>query len=162
MTITMETMSPKLAGGLWQMLALRDDGTAGTCWAWMEAAERVCGRPEDARTPHLCARHAKVALARAQRDLERRAVQTMSPERRAMIEERLGRNAGALADVVRKLDRLTGIPAGPLDHGILNTPIRGRMITDAQLDKYRALTERRDDLESRIALDTARLRTGRG
>ena len=65
MTITVETMSPKLAGGLWQMLALRDDGTAGTCWAW-------------------------------------------------------------------------------------------------KLDKYRALTERRDDLESRIALDTARLRTGRG
>ena len=30
---------------LWHELALRSDYPEGTCWAWLEAAERVCGRP---------------------------------------------------------------------------------------------------------------------
>ena len=159
---TVETMSPKLAATLWRMLALRDDYPAGICAAWMDGPERTCERPEDPATPRLCARHAKVALARAQRELARAAVQTMSPERRAMISDRLAANTASLADTVAQLDKLTAGPAGPLDHGILNTPLRGRGITDAQLDRYRALSARRDDLESRVALDTARLRTGRG
>ena len=153
--VTVETMSPKLAATLWRMLALRDDYPAGICAAWMDGPERTCERPEDPATPRLCARHAKVALARA-------AVQTMSVERRAMISDRLAANTASLADVARQLDKLTAGPTGPLDHGILNTPLRGRGITDAQLDRYRALSARRDDLESRVALDTARLRTGRG
>ncbi len=161
--VTVDTMSDKLAAALWQMLSLRDDYRAGTCWAWMDGPEKVCGRPEDVRVAHLCARHAKVALQRAQRELARAAVQTMSPERRAMISDRLAANTASLADVVARLDKLTGTgPASPLDHGILNTPLRGRGITGAQLDRFRALSARHDDLESRVALDTARLRTGRG
>ena len=159
---TVETMSDKLAASLWRVLALRDDYPTGACAAWMEGPGKVCGRPDSDHTPRLCARHAKVALARAQRELARATAQTMSPERRAMISDRLAANTASLADVVARLDKLTAGPTGPLDHGILNTPLRGRIMTAAQLDKFRALSARRDDLESRVALDTARLRTGKG
>ena len=143
--VTVDTMSDKLAASLWRVLALRDDYPTGACVAWMEGPEKVCGRPDSARTPRLCARHAKVALARAQRELARATAQTMSPDRRAMISDRLAANTASLADVVAQLDKLT---AGP--------------ITAARLDKFRALSARRDDLESRVSLDTARLHTGKG
>lgn len=40
-------------------VALRDDFADGVCPAWMEAAERVCGRPPS--VGYLCSRHHKVA-----------------------------------------------------------------------------------------------------
>ena len=48
---------------LWHELALRSDYPEGTCWAWVESSERVCGRPEGDEQ-HLCPRHAQVAARR--------------------------------------------------------------------------------------------------
>lgn len=41
------------------MVVLRTDRPTGQCAAWMEAADRVCGK--DATAPWLCSRHVKVA-----------------------------------------------------------------------------------------------------
>lgn len=62
--------------GLYLTLAISDHYPAGTCWAWMDAAEKVCGRPESADEPHLCTRHIRVAIRkrdkREQEDEEKR------------------------------------------------------------------------------------------
>ena len=38
---------------LWTALALSDHYPTGTCWAWMDPADRVCLAGEDPTTPHL-------------------------------------------------------------------------------------------------------------
>lgn len=44
-------------------VCLRLDGDPVVCQAWMESAERRCGKPAD--SPWLCGRHLKVAQRRA-------------------------------------------------------------------------------------------------
>ena len=52
-------------GYLHRFVAVSDHYPAGTCWAWMDTAERVCGKPEGNQAAHLCNRHADVALRKA-------------------------------------------------------------------------------------------------
>ena len=51
---------------LFRFVALREDYPAGTCWAWMDSAERVCGKPEGDKAAHLCNRHAAVAARKGE------------------------------------------------------------------------------------------------
>lgn len=44
------------------MVVLRMDRPTGVCAAWLEAAERICGK--EASAPWLCAFHVKVAERR--------------------------------------------------------------------------------------------------
>lgn len=48
-------------------VALRLDRPTDKCAAWMEAADRVCGK--DATAPWLCSRHVKVAEKRWAKEL---------------------------------------------------------------------------------------------
>lgn len=49
------------------MVGLRMDRPTDQCAAWMDAADRVCGK--DATAPWLCSRHVKVAEKRWAKEL---------------------------------------------------------------------------------------------
>lgn len=81
---------------LYRILALREDYPPGTCWAWMDGPEKVCGRPEG-DDPHLCTRHAGIARRRAHAAVAKEA------------ESKTRRDIASLAALPRrraKLDRI--------------------------------------------------------
>lgn len=45
---------------------------AATCVAWMDSADRVCGKPATANDTHLCARHSTAARKRLAAAIEHR------------------------------------------------------------------------------------------
>lgn len=141
---------------LWRMLSLREDYPEGECWAWMDSAERRCAKPAD--DSHLCARHTKVAQAKLDR-LKAKAAPKVNPERRAMLESRIASYSERLESVTARLDALmnAGRPE-QFDHGMINLPLKGRMMTDAQLDRWRELTDRKARYEDVILRARADLR----
>ncbi len=84
--------------GIYKFLAVSDHYPSGTCWAWLERAERVCGRPEG-DDENLCPRHGSVARKRAQAHAAKVAART------ARIE------AWALAALPQRRERLARIEA---------------------------------------------------
>ncbi len=83
---------------LWTYVALRDDYPAGTCWAWMDGAQRVCGQPE-VTGEHLCPQHVRMAIRRR----DHAAAQTAA---------RLARiNATALLRLPARRERLAHVDA---------------------------------------------------
>lgn len=144
------------APALWRMLSLRDDYPAGQCWAWMDSADRRCAKPAD--DSHLCARHTKVAQAKLDR-LKAKAAPKVNPERRAMLESRIASYSERLESVTARLDALmnAGRPE-QFDHGMVNLPLKGRMMTDANLDRWRELAARKAHYEDVILRARAELR----
>ena len=144
------------APALWRMLALRNDYPDGQCWAWMKSADRRCAKPAD--DSHLCARHTKVAQAELDR-LKAKAAPKVNPERRAMLESRIASYSERLESVTDRLDALmnAGRPE-QFDHGMVNLPLKGRMMTDANLDRWRELTDRKAHYEDVILRARAELR----
>ena len=144
------------AAHLWRMLSLRDDYPAGECWAWMDQAERRCAKPAD--DSHLCARHTKVAQAKLDR-LKAKAAPKVNPERRAMLESRIASYSERLESVTARLDALMNARRPEqFDHGMVNLPLKGRMMTDAQLDRWRELFDRKARYEDVILRARAELR----
>lgn len=131
---------------LWRHLALRDDYPAGTCWAWMDAAERVCGAAEAPATPHLCGKHATVArrraIARAEREAARRAAYDAETER---LRPKAEAQMAALRLRLAQLDRPVRA-----DAAVVNVPLSRRMPTDEQIAEIVALDARLRRLEARF------------
>lgn len=88
--------------GLYQILAVSDHCPEGTCWAWMDSAERVCGKPE--AVEHLCQRHELVALARIEKRRQKLAEQAERRRERAV--RNLGANRAKLANLLTDLERI--------------------------------------------------------
>ena len=99
-------------GYLHRFVAVSDHYPAGTCWAWMDTAERVCGKPEGDQATHLCNRHAAVALRKAHAEVAReraRAAQEVLAERAADQSSVESRISVAHADAASEhIDPLTG------------------------------------------------------
>lgn len=119
----------------------------GTCNAWMDSAERRCGKP--ATHPYLCDRHAKVALARAKKAAEKRLLEARKhAEWRAANEPKWRAELTKITAEITRLDP----PTGPLDHGILNTPLRTRVPSDAKISRLADLWARRKRLENLLGV----------
>ena len=85
-----------------------------------------------------------------------------SAERRAMLEARIATYTAKLEATTAKLNALmnAGRPE-QFDHGMVNLPLKGRIMTDSQLDRWRELSTRVDRYQSTIALAEASLRRRR-
>jgi malonyl CoA-acyl carrier protein transacylase len=119
----------------------------GTCNAWMDSADRRCGKP--ATHPYLCDRHAKVALARAKKAAEKRLLEARRhAEWRAVNEPKWRAELTKITAEITRLDP----PTGPLDHGILNTPLRTRVPSDAKISRLADLWARRKRLENLLGV----------
>lgn len=88
---------------LYTLLAVGDHYPAGTCWAWMDSAERVCGRTEGAE-PHLCPRHVEVARRKLAREVEKAKAQRVRREASAVrrLPEFRQRLAAVDAEIARR------------------------------------------------------------
>ena len=144
------------AANLYRLVSLRDDYPEGECWAWMDSAERRCAKPADGG--HLCPRHIKTAQAKLDR-LRAKQAPKVNPERRAMLESRIAFYTQKLEAATAKLDALVnaGRPEQS-DRGMVNLPLKGRIMTDAQLDRWRELTEREAHCRDVITRARAELR----
>lgn len=119
-------------------VALRISPFDGTCPAWIESAERRCGKR--ATKGYLCSRHHKVAVKR----LEQRQAKDAAQRERAEA-KRAARRPKVQAELDRVNARMKQLSpdSGPLDHGVLNTPLRRRALTDSQISEMAALVDRR-------------------
>ena len=140
---------------LYRLLALRNDYPEGQCWAWMDSADRRCTKPAD--SSHLCPRHTKTAQAKLER-LRAKQAPKVNPERRAMLESRIATYTAKLEAATAKLNALmnAGRPE-QFDHAMVNLPLKGRIMTDSQLDRWRELSTRVDRYQSIITLAEASL-----
>lgn len=131
-----------MSRALASMVALRLDGhDPAVCAAWIDSADRICGRP--AVAPWLCKRHETVARRKAERWVERdREKQAQYAARQESM--RPAREA-RLAVVQAEIDRLDP-PRGPFDHGLVNIPLAKRMPSDARIQRMAQLIRERDDL----------------
>ena len=121
------------------MVAVRLDGhDPAVCAAWIDSADRVCGRPSVA--PWLCRRHETVARKRAEKsaahDRERAAKHAARQE-----ELRPGREA-RLAVVQAEIDRLDP----PRDM------YSWRHMTERQAARLSELIRERDDLHRALGV----------
>lgn len=117
------------------------------CVAWMESADRHCGR--DRTHDYLCKRHHNVALARIPkvlaRDAEERARRQAAAERRAerapKLREKLARIDAEIAH--RSREHSTDI-------AVINTPLRTRL-SDSQIARVAQLYRERDEIVKQLA-----------
>ena len=134
-------MDAKLLAGL---LALRavEDYPAGTCVAWMDAADKVCGR---AASPYLCGRHEKVAARRLEKlRAEHEQDQARAAQRRAEREPRL---RDELQRIEARLDRIDPLRTDTRrDPAMVNLPLSTRLPSDARIAELARLHLRRDSL----------------
>ena len=135
------------AEALASMVAVGDLRSDGTCNAWMDSADRRCGKP--ATHPYLCDRHVKVAIVRAKKDAEKRLAEARKrAEWRAVNEPKWRAELTKITAEITRLDP----PTGPLDHGILNTPLRTRVPSDAKISRLADLWARRKRLENLLGV----------
>jgi len=135
------------AEALASMVTVGDLQSDGTCNAWMDSADRRCGKP--ATHPYLCDRHVKVAMVRAKKAAEKRLYEAQKrAEWRAANEPKWRAELTKVTAEIARLDP----PTGPLDHGILNTPLRSRMPSDAKISRLADLWARRKHLESLLGV----------
>lgn len=89
---------------LYRAVALSDNHTPGTCWAWMESAERVCGKPEGDEAAHLCGAHVTVARRRAAKNREKAAAERSRQDAVALslLPGRRARLAAVDAEIARR------------------------------------------------------------
>lgn len=118
----------------------------GSCNAWMDAADRRCGKP--ATHPYLCDRHVKVAMVRAKKAADKAA---RNAERiRAWREKNLPKMRAELDCIEDQIRRLDPPPTSPLDHGALNTPLRKRIPSDSTIALLAELHRRREYLRRMV------------
>ncbi|WP_028472952.1 hypothetical protein [Nocardioides alkalitolerans] len=133
-------------------VALRhpDDYPAGTCVAWMDAADRVCGKP----ATYLCARHEKAARARVEKAVEREnarraKAQAAAPARRVAL-------AAELEEVEARLNRIDPLRReSTTDGAVVNTPLATRLPSDSRIAELAQLHERRERLARDLAAVSA-------
>lgn len=116
------------------------------CAAWMESAERVCGKP--ATVPWLCKRHEKVAAARREKRLAREAAR--QDRYRELAKVQRPRLQEKLDAVEAEIARLTPAADAPFDHGVLNLPLARRIPSDARIRRLAELHRKRDGLLTQL------------
>jgi CDGSH-type Zn-finger protein len=118
--------------------------TPGTCNAWLESAGRRCGKSET--QPYLCGRHVTVALRRAEVAAEKGA--QAAAKRASWRAENVPKMRAELDRVRAEIQRLDPPSVAPLDHGVLNVPLRKRMLSDSKVARLADLHRRREHLEA--------------
>lgn len=147
-----------IAKPLWTYLALRNDYPDGQCWAWMDAADRRCTKPEGAE-PHLCDRHAEVAAVKLAKLIARQSAQAEAKRLRDTdrAERNLPRMRQRLASIDAEIRRRD--PKPPTDDlaAYGNKPVstvgryQSRLLSDSNVMRMAELWRARDDLAADIA-----------
>lgn len=130
-----------MSRALASMVAVRLDGhDPDLCAAWIDSADRICGRP--AVAPWLCKRHETVARRKLEKEVARDRARR---ERAAAEAERLRpKREARLAWIEARLHRLD--PPVDFDHGMVNLPLSKRLPSDARIHELSELYRERDDL----------------
>lgn len=138
---------------LFRFVALREDYPAGTCWAWMDSAERVCGKPDGDKAAHLCNRHAVVAARKGEAVVARD--QAARLRMRVLARAKLPRLRAELAALDALIARID--PSLPTDDlaaygGNVHPSIARQVrVTDSKIARMADLYRRRDPLASEVA-----------
>ena len=137
-------MTTALDIALAQTVALRLDDRAG-CPAWMEAADRRCGKP--ATVGLLCARHHKVAEKRYEKQLASAAA--WRERRRDQAAVRLPKAEAELAEVERRYAALDPSPAE--DGAVVNLSLSKRLPSESRIAQLARLAAWRERLVHEIS-----------
>ncbi|ASK67333.1 hypothetical protein CFK39_15915 (plasmid) [Brachybacterium avium] len=129
--------------GLALTVALRLDRSHEQCAAWIESADRVCGR--DALRPWLCKRHETVAKRRLEKEVAQEKAQAEQARQRAE-EQRPAREA-RLAQINARLDQIDPFRAdGNADTAAMCAPLSQRLPSDTRIAELARLYRERDAL----------------
>ena len=118
-----------------------------TCNAWLEQADRRCGKP--ATLPHLCALHVTVAHRRKRAAEKKAAAQAArrAAERAAAIPSKRDRLRTVEATIARLDPPTSGDPA------VVNLPIARRLPSDATIARLADLHRERERLLAWLGKD---------
>jgi len=135
------------AAALASMLVLGrlEDSPTGVCGAWLEAAERRCGRPAAADT-WLCPRHVSVARRRLEKAAQKRAAEADRARART-ARSAPGRRA-ELEQIERRLLAIDPLFRGNSDPAVVNLPLASRLPSDARISELAQLHARAQLLRS--------------
>ena len=125
-----------------------DDRPTDVCGAWIDSADRTCGKP--AAEPWLCRRHVTVATKRADAYIVREAAREVGRRERAEARrvERAPRLRARLATVEARIRQLD--PPSRGDGAVVNVPLARRMPTDNQIAELARLVHERDRLRAEV------------
>ena len=129
--------------GLALTVALRLDSPHEQCAAWIESADRVCGR--DAIRPWLCKRHETVAKRRLEKEVAQEKAQAEKARQRA--EKQLPAREARLARIDARLDQIDPFRAdGNADTAAMCAPLSQRLPSDTRITELARLHRERDAL----------------
>ena len=129
--------------GLALTVALRLDSPHEQCAAWIESADRVCGR--DAIRPWLCKRHETVAKRRLEKEVAQEKAQAEKARQRA--EKQLPAREARLARIDARLDQIDPFRAdGNADTAAMCAPLSQRLPSDTRIAELARLHRERDAL----------------
>lgn len=124
------------------------DSRPGMCVAWLEAADRVCGKPAE----YLCPRHVKVAERRYERAVARERESRRRADAYRRQQEPVWRDE--LAKVEAELDRIDPLRTDTHhDSAMVNMPLSKRLPSDSRIQRLSMLHERRASLRRSLRLD---------
>ena len=121
-----------------------DDRPTDVCGAWIDSADRTCGKP--AAVPWLCRRHVTVAIKRAEAYAAREVARRERAEARRV--ERAPKLRARLAAVEARIRQLD--PPSRDDGAVINMPLARRMPTDNQIAELAQLVHERDRLRAEV------------
>ena len=121
-----------------------DDRPTDVCGAWIDSADRTCGKP--AAVPWLCRRHVTVAIKRAEAYAAREAARRERADARRV--ERAPKLRARLATVEARIRQLD--PPTREDGAVVNVPLARRMPTDNQIAELAQLVHERDRLRAAV------------
>lgn len=120
------------------------DRPTDVCGAWIDSADRTCGKP--AAVPWLCRRHVTVAIKRAEAYAAREVARRERAEARRV--ERAPKLRARLATVEARIRQLDPPTRG--DGAVVNVPLARRMPTDNQIAELARLVHERDRLRAAV------------
>lgn len=124
------------------MVALRLDRPAEQCAAWLEQAERVCGK--EVVRPWLCKRHVTVAERRLEKDRARAREQVEAARQRA--EQARPRREARLAEIDARLAQIDPFRDGGEDRAAACAPLRQRLPSDSRIAELARLHQEHEHL----------------
>lgn len=127
-------------------VALRLDRPAEQCAAWLEQADRVCGK--EVVRPWLCKRHVTVAERRLAKVRARAEEQVASARRRA--QEARPRWEARLTEIDARLAQIDPFRDGGADRAAACAPLRQRLPSDSRIAELARLHEEREHLAGLI------------
>lgn len=130
----------------------------GTCQAWIDSADRRCGKPTD---DYLCPTHVKVAQRRGEREVAKEQAQDSREAARILARYDLATLTAERDRIQAEIDRVTGLRRHDTDDmaayggiGIRQTERQRRQYArsfDRALDNYSRLSKQLEAVESKIA-----------